>query len=131
MGVKKQHWALPAYDTPISQCWVKAVSSPMLGAIPSPFLNQSLQVLGAAHISPCCSATGLALTPAMCPPQAVLPLGRGLTGTRSTLKPRKPRAPGKTGHQRTGSAEQGELGKPAAKAQQEAPAGEDAASRSM
>lgn len=89
MGAKNQHQSLSAHDTTIYQCLIKTIPSPMLGAIPSP--SKSLQVPEATHMSPCGSATGLALALSMCIPQAVLLLGRGTTSTR-TLKPRKPRA---------------------------------------
>lgn len=41
MGAKNQHQPLSAPDTMIYQCLIKTIASPMLGAIPSPFLNPS------------------------------------------------------------------------------------------
>lgn len=41
MGAKNQHLPLSAHDITIYQCLIKTISSPMLGAIPSPFLNPS------------------------------------------------------------------------------------------
>lgn len=92
MGAKNQHQPLSAHDTIINQCLIKTISSPTLGAIPSP--SKSLQVPEATHMSPCGSVTGLALAASMCLPSAVLFLGRGTASTRRTLKPRKPRARG-------------------------------------
>lgn len=91
MGAKSQHQPLPAHDTMIYQCLIKTISSPMLGAIPSP--SKSLQVPEATHMFPCGSVTGLALAVSMCLPPAVLFLGRGSASTRRMLKPRKPRKP--------------------------------------
>lgn len=98
MGAKNQHLPLSAYDTTIYQCLIKTVSSPMSGAISQP-LSKSLQVPEATHMSPCGSATRLALALATCPPQAVLSLGMGTASTRRTLKPRKPRARGQSSSQ--------------------------------
>lgn len=58
----------------------------MLGGIPS--LSKFLQIPEASHMSPCGSATGLALALFVCLPQAVLLQGRGITSMRGTLKPR-------------------------------------------
>lgn len=41
MDAKKQHQLLSARDITIYQCLIKTISSPMLGAMPSPFLNPS------------------------------------------------------------------------------------------
>lgn len=128
MGAKNKHWTLSAYDTPIYVLDKGCIQS-HVGSHSQP-LSESLQVLEAAHISPCCSATELALTPATCPPQAVLSPGRVSSlaqGGHSSQE--SPGHVAKMGHQCTGSAERGELCKPAAMAEQEAPAGDNAACR--
>lgn len=110
MGAKNQHQPLSAHDTTIYQCLIKTISSPMLGAIPRP--SKSLQVLEATHMSPCGSATGLALALSMClPPRLCCSWAGELPAQGRHSSPGSPGHVAKAAANAPGSAEQGRFAK--------------------